>query len=217
MDPFSLVASSLIAQQGFGNPTPMFDGSLGARGEFFQGSQPIDEITLERIIYRGDCPGEEVSKVRNMSFLAPIPPAGKQRIVVRNRRTGGFTNREYGSGRRRSERFNISLGSRQHGSFLSVSPGENEFRWKVTSAGDVDGPKEGNAVLMVMTEDRVRYRDFRSINEDAYCPGEKYSSSRTPLGQCSTGYYKVSREGVCPDGQTIQLGTQQIYRRHRFW
>ncbi len=217
MDLFSLIASSLIAQKGFRTPDMTPDSLIGARGEFFQGSQPIDQITVERIIYRGDCPGEDVSKVRNVSFLAPIPPAGQQRIVVRNRRTGGFTNREYGIGRRRSERFNISLGTRQHGSFLSVRPGENMFRWKVTSAGDIDGPKEGTAVLMVMTEDRVRYRDFRSINEDAYCPGEKYSSSRTPLGQCSSGYYKVTREGVCPNGKTVQLGTQQIYRRYRSW
>ena len=81
-----------------------------------------------RTIYRGDCPGESVTPIRGMSFLASLPPAGDQRIVIRNRRTGGYTNREYGSGRRRSESFLISLGERHHGSFLSVTAGENEFR-----------------------------------------------------------------------------------------
>ena len=81
-----------------------------------------------RTIYRGDCPGESVTPIRGMSFLASMPPAGDQRIVIRNRRTGSYTNREYGSGRRRSESFLISLGERQHGSFLSVTAGENEFR-----------------------------------------------------------------------------------------
>ena len=222
MDPLSLLAGPFltgpwIAQSGFGSSDVNPFANAAVSGEFLQHSQPVQELTLERTIYRGDCPGERVTPIRGVSFLAPIPPAGNQRIVIRNRRTGGYTNREYGSGRRRSESFEISLGNRHHGSFLSVRPGENQFRWKVTRTKTSDESTQGHAVLMVNTRDRERYRDFRSINEDAFCPGEEYSSSRTPLGRCSSGYYKVKREGVCPDGTTIKLGTQTVYRRYRNW
>ena len=217
MDPLTLLAGPLIAQMNIGAPGMSETSSMGTEGEFLQRSQPIQQLTLMRTIYRGDCPGESVRPISGMSFLASLPPAGNQRIVIRNRRTGGYTNREYGSGRRRSESFSISLGDRHHGSFLSVTPGENKFRWSVTKARNADGPTKGNAMLMVNTEDRERYRNFRSIDEDAFCPGEEYTYSRTPIGRCNNGYFKVKRQGVCPDGSKIDIGTQTVYRRYRSW
>ena len=217
MDPLTLLAGPLIAQINLWSPGMNEISTMGNEGEFLQRSQPVQQLTLMRTIYRGDCPGESVKSISGMSFLASLPPAGNQRIVIRNRRTGGYTNREYGSRRQRSESFAISLGDRHHGSFLSVSPGENQFRWSVTKARNPDGPTKGNAMLMVNTEDRERYRNFRSIDEDAFCSGEEYSSSRTPLGECSSGYFKVKRQGVCPDGSKIELGTQTVYRRNRSW
>ena len=214
MDPLSVLAAPLVAQMNLGSPDVFGGNAISADGEFLQRSQPVQELTLMRTIYRGDCPGESVTPIRGMSFLASLPPAGNQRIVIRNRRTGGYTNREYGSGRRRSESFSISLGERHHGSFLSVTPGENEFRWSVTKARNADGPTKGNATLLVNTEDRERFRNFRSIDEDAFCPGEEYTYSRTPLGQCRSGYFKVKRQGICPDGSKIELGTHSVYRRH---
>ena len=214
MDPLSVLAGPLVAQLNLGSPDVFGSNAISADGEFLQRSQPVQELTLMRTIYRGDCPGESVTPIRGMSFLASLPPAGNQRIVIRNRRTGGYTNREYGSGRRRSESFSISLGERHHGSFLSVTPGENEFRWSVTKARNADGPTKGNATLLVNTEDRERFRNFRSIDEDAFCPGEEYTYSRTPLGQCRSGYFKVKRQGICPDGSKIELGTHSVYRRY---
>ena len=214
MDPLSVLAGPLVAQMNLGSPDVFGSNAISADGEFLQRSQPVQELTLMRIIYRGDCPGESVTPIRGMSFLASLPPAGNQRIVIRNRRTGGYTNREYGSGRRRSESFSISLGERHHGSFLSVTPGENEFRWSVTKARNADGPTKGNATLLVNTQDRERFRNFRSIDEDAFCPGEEYTYSRTPLGQCRSGYFKVKRQGICPDGSKIELGTHSVYRRY---
>ena len=214
MDPLSVLASPLVAQMNLGSPDVFGSNAISADGEFLQRSQPVQELTLMRTIYRGDCPGESVTPIRGMSFLASLPPAGNQRIVIRNRRTGGYTNREYGSGRRRSESFSISLGERHHGSFLSVTPGENEFRWSVTKARNADGPTKGNATLLVNTQDRERFRNFRSIDEDAFCPGEEYTYSRTPLGQCRSGYFKVKRQGICPDGSKIELGTHSVYRRY---
>ena len=87
--------------------------------------------------------------IKGISFLAATPPAGKQRIVIRNRRTGGFTDREYNGDRRKPESFWVSLGSKQHGSFLSVQPGENRFRWKLKNASNPNLPKKGKAVLYV--------------------------------------------------------------------
>ena len=217
MDPLSVLAGPLIAQMNLGSPGISGSNAISMDGEFFQRSQPIQQLTLMRTTYRGDCPGESVTPIRGISFLASLPPAGDQRIVIRNRRTGGYTNREYGRGRRRSESFSISLGERHHGSFLSVTPGENQFRWSVTKARNADGATKGSARLMVNTEERQRFRNFRSIDEDAFCPGQEYSYSRTPLGECSSGYFKVKRQGICPDGSKIDLGTQTVYRRYRSW
>ena len=217
MDPLTALASTLIAQKNLIWPGSSETDSMPASGEFLQRSQPVQMLTLMRTIYRGDCPGESVTPIRGLSFLATLPPAGNQRIVIRNRRTGGYTNREYGRGRRRSESFSISLGERHHGSFLSVTPGENQFRWSVTKARNADGATKGSARLMVNTEERQRFRNFRSIDEDAFCPGQEYSYSRTPLGECSSGYFKVKRQGICPDGSKIDLGTQTVYRRYRSW
>ena len=102
MDPLTLLAGPLIAQTNLGSPGMSETSTAASEGEFLQGSQPVQQLTLMRTTYRGDCPGESVTPIRGMSFLASLPPAGNQRIVIRNRRTGGYTNREYGSGRRRS-------------------------------------------------------------------------------------------------------------------
>ena len=182
MDPLTLLASAVIAQGGYGNggygqggygqggyPGGETEIDDSAASQFLQHSQPIEELILRRTIYEGDCPGEAVDPIKGISFLAATPPAGKQRIVIRNRRTGGFTDREYNGGRSKSESFWVSLGSKQHGSFLSVQPGENQFRWKLKNAANPDLPKKGKAVLYVTVQDQVSYRSFRSINEDAYC------------------------------------------------
>ena len=192
------------------------DASL--EGEFLQHRQPIAHLTLVRTIFQGDCPGESVTSVKDISFLAPTPPAGNQRIVVRNQRTGGFTNREYNAGRDRSESFWISIGNRQHGSFLSVQPGENRFTLSVQNPIDSTLAAEGEAVLDISVDERTRYRDFRSINEDAYCTGEKYTTwNRTPLDRCASRSYVEEREGVCPNGTKVQLGKRTIYRRYSSW
>lgn len=200
-----------------GYPQPGYPpAGYAVTGSFLEGSQPIQQITLVRQIFQGDCPGESIDPIKNISFLAATPPASKQRIVIRNSRTGGYTDREYDGGRSKSESFWISLGSKQHGRFLSVQPGQNQFSWKVTRPASSDLAREGNATLYVNTEDRLSYRNFRSINEDSYCPGEKYqSSTRTPLDRCPNGYYTLERTGVCPNGSTKQLSTRTIYRGTR--
>lgn len=207
MEPLSLIASAFLAQ-----------AEAFVEGEFLQYRQPINHLTLVRTIFQGDCPGESVTPIKNLSFLAPAPPGGRQRIVVRNQRTGGFTNREYNEGRNRSESFWISIGNRQHGSFLSVQPGENRFTWSVQNPVDRSLPTEGEAWLDISIDERTRYRDFRSINEDAYCTGEKYNTwNRTPLDRCPGRSYVEEREGVCPDGTKVQLGRRTIYRRYSYW
>ncbi len=85
MDPLTLLAGPLIAQMNLGSPGMNTTSSMGTEGEFLQRSQPVQQLTLMRTIYRGDCPGESVTPIRGMSFLASLPPAGNQRIVIRNR------------------------------------------------------------------------------------------------------------------------------------
>lgn len=206
MDLISLLANAVIAQ-----------AETSSLGDFLQHRQPLQEVTLMRTIYRGECPGERVEPIKTMSFLAPTPPGGRQRIVITNQRTGGYTDREYGDNRDRAEGFWISLGTQHRGSFLSVQPGNNVFDWSITQPTDSTLPIKGTATLQVRVEEQTRYRDFSSINEDAYCPGEKYQTlSRTPLSECPSRSYIEEREGVCPNGSTIALGKRTIYRRRPY-
>ncbi len=44
--------------------------------------------------------------------------------------------------------------------------------------------------------------------------GVIHSSLNSAIGRCNNGYFKVKRQGVCPDGSKIDLGTQTVYRRY---
>ena len=76
MDPLTLLAGPLIAQMNLWSPGMNEIGTMGNEGEFLQRSQPVQQLTLMRTIYRGDCPGESVKSISGMSFLASLPPAG---------------------------------------------------------------------------------------------------------------------------------------------
>jgi hypothetical protein len=194
---FAAIMAFTLAQ-GMGGETPT--------GEFLVKGQTINQITVNRIDYIGDCPGQGVDRIGGVSFRAELDPAPSQRILITNQTTGGYTDREYDERRTSSEPFVVASGQGQHGSFLSLAPGWNTFTYTVRQAKPQQQIGSGVATLWVQEERRTRYRSFSTINVDQYC---LLSRSRD-LSSCSNGLTTVERTGVCPDGQRRILSQETV-------
>ena len=177
---------------------------------FLLNGQPLDRVTLQQITYVGDCPGEEQPELRNVSFLAAVPPAPYQRIVISNQTTGGFTDREYDERRPSAQTFSMALGQGQRGTFLTLAPGANAFSYQVRNRVQNLALGQGSAALQVMVNRTSSSRSFTTINEDRYCSGEKIKSRRTALDSCPNGLITLERIGVCPGGRTTTLSMETV-------
>jgi hypothetical protein len=192
-------------------------------GQFFLNGAPISSVTIERISWYGDCPGEETRSVSPVTFLSStVQPAPYQRVLITNNATGGFTDREYDERRPQSQSFVVSLGQGQHGNFLSLAPGLNTFAWTVSNRVEKQQLGTGTAQLNVEVIQSQRARSYKSIKEDTYCLGERSKSARTSLDQCPDGYYTLERIGMCPNGSNKTLSLQTLrrgsgYQPYRPW
>jgi hypothetical protein len=180
-----------------------------ATGTFMLQGQPIDRIQLQQISYFGDCPGEEQPELRGLSFLAAVPPAPYQRILIQNLSTGGYTDREYDERRPSAQSFSVALGQGQRGSFLTLVPGANSFSYRVSHRLNKQQLGQGSANLQVMVNRISQNRAFSEIREDRYCSGEK-NLRRTSLEACANGLITLERLGVCPGGKTITLSMETV-------
>jgi len=178
-------------------------------GTFLLQSRPIDRVELQQITYLGDCPGEEQPELRGVSFLAAVPPAPYQRILIQNRTTGGYTDREYDERRPTAQSFSMALGQGQRGSFLTLVPGSNSFTYQVNNRVQKRMLDQGTANLLVAVNRLSQYRNFSEIREDRYCSGQK-NRSRTNLDACPNGLITLERLGVCPAGKTVTLSMETV-------
>jgi len=178
-------------------------------GSFFLQSRPIDRVELQQITYLGDCPGEEQPELRGVSFLAAVPPAPYQRILIQNRTTGGYTDREYDERRPTAQSFSVALGQGQRGSFLTLVPGPNSFTYQVNNRVQKRMLDQGTANLLVAVNRLSQNRNFSEIREDRYCSGQK-NRSRTNLDACPNGLITLERLGVCPAGKTVTLSMETV-------
>lgn len=178
-------------------------------GSFFLQSRPIDRVELQQITYLGDCPGEEQPELRGVSFLAAVPPAPYQRILIQNRATGGYTDREYDERRTTAQSFSVALGQGQRGSFLTLVPGSNSFTYQVNNRVQKRMVDQGTADLLVAVTRLSQNRSFSEIREDRYCSGQK-NRSRTNLDACPNGLITLERLGVCPAGKTVTLSMETV-------
>lgn len=137
-------------------------------------------------------------------------PSQYQRILITNITTGGFTDREYDEKRPYSEPFNLSIGSGQHGRFLSVAQGNNLFSWVVSNSATRQQVAAGKASLKVDVRELAEARGFHSFKEDTYCLGER-TGFRTSIEKCPNGVYTLERIGMCEDGRQKTLSLQTIY------
>jgi len=177
-------------------------------GQFLRDGQVINQVIARVIEYIGDCPGQGIERISGVSFLASVPPGPYRRIVVNNRSTGGYTDREYDERRPVSEAFVMASGQGQHGSFLSLAPGLNSFSYVVSDRVQNQELAQGTATLMVHRERISRQRSFSTINTDQYC----LSTRSRDLSNCPNGLTTVERVGVCPNGsrRTLSLETIRI-------
>jgi uncharacterized membrane protein YgcG len=180
-----------------------------AVGTFLLQSRPIDRVELQQITYLGDCPGEEQPELRGVSFLAAVPPAPYQRILIQNRTTGGYTDREYDERRPTAQSFSVALGQGQRGSFLTLVPGPNSFTYQVNNRVQKRMLDQGTANLLVAVNRLSQNRSFSEIREDRYCSGQK-NRSRTNLDACPNGLITLERLGVCPAGKTVTLSMETV-------
>jgi|GEM_PF-1244456 uncharacterized membrane protein YgcG len=178
-------------------------------GSFFLQSRPIDRVELQQITYLGDCPGEEQPELRGVSFLAAVPPAPYQRILIQNRTTGGYTDREYDERRPTAQSFSVALGQGQRGSFLTLVPGPNSFTYQVNNRVQKRMLDQGTANLLVAVNRLSQNRNYSEIREDRYCSGQK-NRSRTNLDACPNGLITLERLGVCPAGKTVTLSMETV-------
>ena len=181
-------------------------GDMAATGTFLLRGQPINRITLNLIDYVGDCPGEGISRIGGLSFLADVETAPDRRILISNKSTGGYTDREYDERRASSENFIVAIGQGHYGSFLSLAPGLNEFFYVVRQNYPRQQIASGSAKLLVQQRRLTRLRSFNKITVDQYC---LISRSRD-LSSCDHRLTTVERTGVCPDGQRRILSQETV-------
>jgi len=183
-------------------------------GTFLLPNRPVDRVELQQITYLGDCPGEEQPELRGVSFLATVPPAPYQRIVIQNLSTGGYTDREYDERRPSAQSFSMALGQGQRGSFLTLMPGPNRFGYRVHHRLKNVLLEQGSANLLVAVNRVTQNRNFSEIREDRYCSGQK-NLSRTSLDACPNGLITLERLGVCPGSKTTTLSMETVGQGNR--
>ena len=131
--------------------------------------------------------------------------------------TGGFTDRKYQNKGFSSQLFNVTLGSRHRGSFLTVQEGLNRFKWSVFNKKTKEVFVSGNSSLVVNINNSSQNRSYSSIREDIRCfGGERIYSYYTQekkdeiLSNCPKDIYVIETKGVCPGGREVTLTSEKI-------
>lgn len=210
MQPIASVPGIVELAQSRPAPQPM-----ASAGTFLLDGRPLQQVVLDQVLYSGDCPGEEMRELKNVSFLAAVPPAPYQRILIQNQTTGGYTDREYDERRPSAQTFSVALGQGQRGSFLTLAPGFNSFQYQVQQRVQKQLLNQGSASLQVSVNRLTLNRTFQEIREDTYCSGEKNLSRRTDLANCSGGLITLERIGVCPGGRSTTLSLETLGSGYR--
>ncbi len=195
-------------------------------GQFLRNGYPINELSISKVIFSGDCPGEEIFAVYNLSFVEKtsldLGEDRYRRIKVQNMNTGGFTDRKYLNRGFSSQSFNVTLGSRHRGSFLTVQEGLNKFKWSVFNKKTKEVFASGNSSLMVNVNNSMQDRSYSSVREDIRCYGGQriysyYTQKKKDeiLSNCPKDIYVIETKGVCDDGREVTLTSEKIMPRNR--
>ena len=201
--------------------SPMEKDLTPSLGQFLRNGYPISELIISRVTFFGDCPGEKISPVYKIGFLEKtsinLGEDKYRRIKVENMNTGGFTDRKYKNKGFSSQLFNVTLGSKHRGSFLTVQEGLNRFKWSVFNKKTKEIFVTGYSSLVVNINNSSQNRSYDSIREDIRCfGGERIYSYYTQekkdeiLSNCPKDIYVIETKGVCPGGQEVTLTSEKI-------
>ena len=194
---------------------------LPSLGQFLRNGYPTNELRIGKVTFFGDCPGETIFPAYNISFVEKTSiDLGKdkyRRIKVQNMNTGGFTDRQYKNKGFASQSFNVTLGSRHRGSFLTVQEGLNKFKWTVFNKKTNEVFVSGNTSLVVNINNSRQNRSYSSTREDIRCfGGERIYSYYTQekkdkiLSTCPKDIYVIETKGICPGGREVTLNSEKI-------
>ncbi len=190
-------------------------------GQFILDGYPVNQLSISKVSFWGDCPGEKIFPAYNIAFLEKTSiDLGKdkyRRLKVKNINTDGFTDRKYQSKGLPSQSFNVTLGSRHRGSFLTVHEGLNRFTWSVFNKKTKEVFVTGNSSLLININNSSQNRSYSYIREDIRCfGGERVYSYYTQkkkdeiLSNCPKDIYVIETKGVCPGGKEVTLTSEKI-------
>ena len=191
-------------------------------GQFLRNGYPIKELDISRVTYFGDCPGEVVFPAYNIAFNEKTSGIDLgidkyRRIKIQNMNTGGFTDRKYKNIGFPSQSFNVTLGTRHRGSFLTVQEGLNKFKWNVFNKKTKEIFVSGNSSLVVNLKKSKQHRTYKNIREDIRCFGGErihsyYSQDKKDeiLSKCPKDIYVIETKGVCNGGEEVTLSSEKI-------
>tara|TARA_B100000700_G_scaffold327018_1_gene440287 strand:- start:512 stop:1204 length:693 start_codon:yes stop_codon:yes gene_type:complete len=205
--------------------TPKEKNLTPSLGQFLRNGYPINELSISRVTFFGDCPGEKISPAYKIGFLEKtsinLGEDKYRRVKVENMNTGGFTDRKYQNKGFSSQLFNVTLGSKHRGSFLTVQEGLNRFKWSVFNKKTKEVFVSGNSSLIVNINKSSKNRSYSNIREDIRCfAGERIYSYYTQrkkneiLSNCPKDIYVIETKGVCPDGREVTLTNEKVMPRN---
>ena len=137
-------------------------------------SNSIRNISINQIVYEGECPGIDQYPEKAYFVSDKQPPTPGYRVKLTNMSRGlspdapPFTDRSYAKGRA-SESFEIALGAKHQGRYFIVRQGENLLQYEITRDGNLVG--SGTFTYNVIVRSSIEYRnkvakEVRKYNTD---------------------------------------------------
>jgi hypothetical protein len=165
-----LVTSVLLT----GLPYPVLSQYSDGEGIESVKSNSIRNISINQIVYQGECPGIVQYSEKAYFVSDKQSPKPGYRVKLTNMSRGlspdapPFTDRSYAKGRA-SESFEIALGAKHQGRYFIVRQGENLLQYEITRDGNLvgSGTFTYNVIVTSSTEYRNKVaKEVRKYNSD---------------------------------------------------
>lgn len=168
-------------------------------GSLFFDTGTLNQTTLSRTIFLGDCPGSSTSTIWASFSSSTTPPGGGLRVLIQNTSISGsvpYTDREYKEGGR-SEKTNVTLGSEHRGKYFVVLPGTNVLSYQIYQPDNNKNIVEtGSFPVEIRVNETQQVRSPETRTEQV-CAVSTYG-----LQQCAD--YRTKYTVSCPDGRILR-------------
>ena len=145
-----------------GLPYPVLSQYSDGEGIESAKSNSIRNISIDEIVYEGQCPGTVQYPEKAYFVSDNQPPKPGYRVKLTNMSRGlspdapPFTDRSYAKGRA-SESFEIALGEKHQGRYFIVRQGENLLQYEITRDGNL--VDSGTFTYNVLVTSSTEYRN----------------------------------------------------------